>query len=66
MRTQALSFREREVLALMAEGLENREIAARLVISVRTAESHKRNIIKRLDLDSTRSLYQYAHEGLIR
>ena len=45
-----LSDREREVLALMAEGHSNSEIADRLVVNQRTAETHVRNILTKLDL----------------
>lgn len=44
-----LTRREREVSELVAEGLTNRQIAARLVISVRTAEKHLDNIMTKLD-----------------
>jgi predicted ATPase/DNA-binding CsgD family transcriptional regulator len=47
-----LTPREREVAALIAEGLSNREIAARLVLSTRTAESHVENILRKLGFTS--------------
>jgi DNA-binding NarL/FixJ family response regulator len=46
----ALSEREREVLALMAEGLNNPAIARRLVVSERTIEGHVRHILLKIDL----------------
>jgi DNA-binding NarL/FixJ family response regulator len=44
----ALTPREREVAGLIAEGFTNREIATRLVISERTAESHVERIMDKL------------------
>jgi DNA-binding NarL/FixJ family response regulator len=46
----ALSEREREVLALMAEGLTNSAIAERLVLTQRTVEGHVRSVLMKLDL----------------
>jgi DNA-binding NarL/FixJ family response regulator len=46
----ALSVREREVLALMAEGLTNAAIAERLVLTQRTVEGHVRSVLMKLDL----------------
>jgi DNA-binding NarL/FixJ family response regulator len=48
-----LTQREREVLALMAEGRTNRAIAARLVITERTVEKHVRNILTKLRIPET-------------
>lgn len=47
---QDLTAREREVLSLMAEGLTNRAIAERLVLTERTIESHVRSVLSKLDL----------------
>ena len=46
-----LSEREREVLALLAEGLSNEAIARRLYISDRTVESHVAKVLQKLDID---------------
>jgi DNA-binding NarL/FixJ family response regulator len=46
----ALTDREREVLALMAEGLTNSAIARRLVLTERTVEGHVRSVLMKLDL----------------
>ena len=48
-----LSERERDVLALMAEGLSNNAIAQRLVVSDRTVEAHIRHVLTKLDIPNT-------------
>jgi DNA-binding NarL/FixJ family response regulator len=61
-----LSAREREVLRLIALGHTNPEIAEKLVISVRTAETHRANIMQKLALGSRAEIVQYAiEEGLL-
>ncbi len=61
-----LTARQREVLKLVAEGRSAKEIAARLGISVRTAEAHKANVLEALGLTSTVELVQYAiRRGII-
>jgi len=47
-----LTDREREVLGLIAEGLSNRAIAARLFVTTRTVEAHTKQIFAKLDLDA--------------
>ena len=61
-----LSEREREVLRLLALGHTNQEIAAQLYISVRTAETHRAHIMRKLSLSSRAQLVRYAlDQGLI-
>jgi DNA-binding NarL/FixJ family response regulator len=63
---QRLTARQREVLQLVAEGRSAKEVAAKLRVSVRTAEAHKANIMMALELRSTAELVQYAiRNGLI-
>jgi two-component system, NarL family, response regulator NreC len=57
---QRLSAREREIVQLIAEGKSNKEVANALSISVRTAETHRANILRKLDLDSVAALVRYA------
>jgi len=66
VRVGPLSNREREVLKLIALGHTNPEIAEKLVISVRTAETHRANILQKLNLASRAEIVQYAiSEGLL-
>jgi len=58
--TDPLTPREREVLQLIAEGQRTKQIAVRLGISVKTAESHRTQIMKKLDLHETAGLVRYA------
>jgi len=61
----SLSPREREVLQLLAEGHTTREIAAILQVSPKTVESHRRQIMHKLDLHSVAELTRYAvREGI--
>jgi len=60
-----LGPREREIVQLLAEGHTSPEIARRMHISTRTVETHRRNIMKKLDLHSVAELTKYAiREGL--
>lgn len=61
-----LTKREREILQLIAESNSTREIAAKLSISVKTAENHRTNLMRKLDLHDVASLTRYAiSNGLI-
>jgi two-component system nitrate/nitrite response regulator NarL len=55
-----LSEREREVLALIAEGKSNKEIAMHLGIGVRTTETHRERIMRKLDIHSVAGLTKFA------
>ncbi len=62
-----LSIREREVLQLIAEGKNVKEIGGVLGISVKTAESHRTNIMNKLNIHDVAGLVRYAiREGLVR
>ncbi len=62
----ALTPREREVLVGIAKGLTSKEIAAQFDISVRTVESHRASLMRKLDVRSVALLTQLAvKEGLI-
>lgn len=58
--TTALSTREREVLQLLAEGLTSKDIAARLGVAVSTVETHRKQIMSKLELRSIAELTKYA------
>lgn len=61
-----LTSREREILQLIAEGLTAKEIAAHVFLSIKTIETHRRNIMQKLNLKSTADLTKYAiREGLV-
>jgi DNA-binding NarL/FixJ family response regulator len=55
-----LTPREREILQLLAEGKTNKEVAGLLGISVKTAETHRANIMLKLDFHSVTDLVRYA------
>lgn len=62
-----LSSRERQVLQLIAEGKTTKEVATILIISVKTAESHRTRIMQKLDIHETASLVRYAvRQGLVQ
>jgi DNA-binding NarL/FixJ family response regulator len=66
-RHETLTSREREVLQLSAEGHTNSEIAARLGISTRTAETHRSHIMHKLGLHTQSDLIRYAiRRGIIK
>ncbi len=60
--TVALTKREQEVLDLIARGLNNQQIADKLFISPRTADTHRTNIMQKLDIHDAGNLVRYALE----
>lgn len=65
-RKEVLTIREKEVLKLVAEGKESKEIADLLFISIYTVNNHRANIIRKLKIKKTVDLVKYAiNEGYI-
>ncbi|MBI3959542.1 MAG: response regulator transcription factor [Chloroflexi bacterium] len=63
---QELSEREREIMHLIVSGLSNQEIAERLIISASTVQTHRTNILHKLDIKTTIDLVRYAiRHGII-
>jgi DNA-binding NarL/FixJ family response regulator len=58
--SDTLSAREREVMRLLAEGKTNKEVASALALSARTVETHRANIMRKLELTSIVALVHYA------
>ena len=64
---ETLTTREREVLTLIAKGMKNAEIAEELFISVRTVESHRRNLLGKIGAKNTAGLVLFAvNSGLTK
>lgn len=65
--TPDFTEREKEIILFCRDGLLGKEIAARLHISPRTVDNHKNNIFKKLGINSTLEMVQYAlKNGIIR
>ena len=60
--SEQLTNREQTILLQLARGLSNKEVAIELDISVRTVETHRKNIKKKLGISSTAGLTRYAME----
>jgi two-component system, NarL family, response regulator NreC len=56
----SLTEREREIVRLLAEGHSNKQVANCLGVSIRTAETHRATLMRKLDLDSLAALVRYA------
>lgn len=59
-RTSRLTSREREIVQLLSEGRSSKEVASSLGISVKTAETHRANIMRKLEIHSVSELVRYA------
>lgn len=57
---EPLTPREREIVQLLAEGLSNKEVATRLDISIKTVETHRATVMRKLDAHSVVDLVRYA------
>jgi DNA-binding NarL/FixJ family response regulator len=57
---ERLTARERQILQLLAEGKSSKEVATALDISIKTADTHRANIMRKLDLHSLADLVRYA------
>jgi DNA-binding NarL/FixJ family response regulator len=57
---ERLTSREREIVQLLAEGKSSKEVATSLGISVKTAETHRANVMRKLELHSVSELVRYA------
>jgi DNA-binding NarL/FixJ family response regulator len=63
---ERLTAREREVLQLIAESYSTKQIAAKLNVSVKTADNHRTNLMRKLDIHDVASLTRYAIQvGLV-
>ena len=60
-----LTARQREIVQLLAEGKSSKEVAVALQISVKTAETHRANIMRRLEVHSVSELVRYAIKNQI-
>ncbi|MCK5348484.1 MAG: helix-turn-helix domain-containing protein, partial [Desulfobacula sp.] len=59
-RSNEISKKERQVLQLVAEGERTRDIAEKLGVSIKTIETHRRNIMKKLSIFSIAGLTKFA------
>jgi DNA-binding NarL/FixJ family response regulator len=65
--TEVLTMREREVIQLLAEGKTSKEVAVTLNLSVKTAETHRTNLMRKLGLHSVADLTRYAvRNGIVQ
>jgi len=65
--SELLTAREREVIQLLAEGKTSKEVAVTLNLSVKTAETHRTNLMRKLGLHSVADLTRYAvRNGIVQ
>jgi DNA-binding NarL/FixJ family response regulator len=57
---ERLTAREREIVQLIAEGKSSKEVASSLGISVKTAETHRANVMRKLEIHTVTELVRYA------
>jgi DNA-binding CsgD family transcriptional regulator len=57
---QSLTWREREIVQLVAEGKTTKEVAVALGIGVKTEETHRTNLMRKLEMHSVSELVRYA------
>jgi DNA-binding CsgD family transcriptional regulator len=57
-----LTLREKEIIKLIAEGLTNIQIGEKLFISARTADVHRTNIMKKIDVHNVAGLVRFAFQ----
>jgi len=63
---RSLTPREREIVQMLAEGKSNKEVASRLSISVKTVETHRATVMRKLEINSIVELVHYAiRNGLV-
>ena len=55
-----LTKREKEILSELVNGLSNKEIAEKMFISIRTVDTHRANIMTKLNVNKTAALVKYA------
>ena len=60
MQIPAITRREKEILGLIAEGFTNPEIANKLFVSPTTVDSHRKNLLAKLNVKNTASLVKFA------
>jgi len=60
-----LTKREKEIVSLIMEGMTNQEIATSLFLSNRTVDTHRKNVLSKLDLKNTATLVKYALENKV-